>query len=787
MYTTMRTSGRDTRLVPIAVVTWATSLTAVFAPQAAGWLAASLWAGAIGGLAWAAHGDRTRAGRGALIVLVLSLALSAAVASHVAMAQPAREAALGVSLAGGRAVDVRAVVTTKAEHGPNGRLRFDADASSIVVGSERVPLAVPVSISVAAHDVTDGVLDLGSEIIARGTAMAADDGDRAVLLVFASRGVEVVRGPPGVLGLTSALRGDLVQGASVLPQPGAGLLPGLAVGDTRAVQPALDDAMKASSLTHLTAVSGANCAIVVGFAFAAAAACGARRGVRVGVAVVALGGFVILVTPEPSVLRAAAMAAVGMLAVLLGRTGAGLAVLCAAVIVLLVSDPWLGGSLGFCLSVLATGALLLLAPPLARGLTRWMPRAIALALSVPLATQLACGPLIVLVSPTVPLYGVLANIVAGPAAPVATIVGLLACLAAPIPWAAALLTALAWLPSAWIAATANAVAGLPEALLPWVDGWPGVALLAALGGALALVIAPSGRGPRADAVIRWIAGIALATTVGVVCGAVALRGVAGPLTVPSDWSIAACDVGQGDAVLLRSEGVVALIDTGPVPAPLTACLSRVGLGRIHLLVLTHFDLDHVGGLDAVVGRVDTVVHGPPASAEDRAIVAALRAAGARTVEGHAGLGGRLGAASWQIEWPRAIGHSFREGNDGSVVLGIEGGGIPHTLLLGDLSAAAQRALRGDGGLADSYEVVKIAHHGSADQDATLYEELAPAVALVTVGVDNDYGHPRKETLDILGSIGAVIARTDRHGLITLTMDDRGVEVWRERGSVDGRG
>ena len=190
-HSAMKARARDTRLVPIALATWATSLTAIFAPQAAGWLAAALWAAALGGLAWAAHGDRTRAGRGALTVLVLSLALSAAVASHVAMAQPAREAALGVSLAGGRAVDVRAVVTTKAEHGPNGRLRFDADASSIGVGSERIPVAVPVSISVAAHDVTDGVLDLGSEIIARGTAMAADAGDRAVLVVFASRGVEV--------------------------------------------------------------------------------------------------------------------------------------------------------------------------------------------------------------------------------------------------------------------------------------------------------------------------------------------------------------------------------------------------------------------------------------------------------------------------------------------------------------------------------------------------------------------------------------------------------------------
>ena len=414
--------------------------------------------------------------------------------------------------------------------------------------------------------------------------------------------------------------------------------------------------MKASSLTHLTAVSGANCAIVVGFAFAAAAACGRGAACVWASHWWRSAGFVALVTPEPSVIRAAAMAAIGMLAVLLGRTGAGVAVLCAAVIVLLVADPWLGGSLGFCLSVLATGALLLLAPPLAEGTdavdaSRDRARPVGAAggpagVRAAHRARLAHGARCTACSPT-------SWPVPPPRSPPSS-----GC-------------SPAWRrrsrgpPPSSPRSPGSRPPGsrrrrtrwpdCPEALLPWVDGWPGVALLAALGGALALVIAPSGRARRADAVIRWIAGIGLATTVGVVCGAVALGGVAGPLTVPGDWSIAACDVGQGDAVLLRSEGVVALIDTGPEPAPLTACLSRVGLGRIHLLVLTHFDLDHVGGVDAVVGRVDTVIHGPPASAEDRAIVAALRAAGARTVEGHAGLGGRLGAASWHIEWPRAVG------------------------------------------------------------------------------------------------------------------------------------
>ena len=336
--------------------------------------------------------------------------------------------------------------------------------------------------------------------------------------------------------------------------------------------PELDAAMKESSLSHLTAVSGANCAIVVGLAFGAVAAVGGSRRARVAGGVVALIGFVLLVTPEPSVVRAAAMALIAMLGVLLGRTGAGIAVLCLAVTVLLVADPWLSGSLGFALSAVATGSLLLWARPLATGLARRMPRAMALALSVPLAAQLACGPLLVIITPTVPLYGVIANLLAAPAAPIATIVGLAACLTAPLPWVQSGLTAIAWLPAAWIAGTAQTVSSLPGDQVPWLEGWTGVAALAAVSVAIgAVIVVPrlrrAGRASTPQRV-RAAAVLLLAVVAGVLAGGAALASVAGRWTLPAEWSILACDVGQGDAVLLRSAGAVALIDTGPDPEPL---------------------------------------------------------------------------------------------------------------------------------------------------------------------------------------------------------------------------
>ena len=231
---------------------------------------------------------------------------------------------------------------------------------------------------------------------------------------------------------------------------------------------------------------------------------------------------------------------------------------------------------GFALSSVATASLLLFARPLAAGLSRALPRALALALSVPLAAQLACGPLLVLITPGVPVYGVLANLLAEPAAPVATLVGLAACLAAPVPALQDGLAALAWVPASWIAATAQTVTAIPGDLLPWIEGWPGAALLAGVGlavGAL-VVVTPGGR--RRERVIRGVSMVLVALIVGVSAGGVALTSVAGRWTLPASWSVLACDVGQGDAVLLRSRGAVMLVDTGPDPAPLAACLERVG-------------------------------------------------------------------------------------------------------------------------------------------------------------------------------------------------------------------
>lgn len=782
-------------LLPAAVCAWVVALAAVMLPGIAGILAAG--AGVLAVAAVLTAGLARSAARVASVAVAcaIALAVAGACAAQVALSAPGRAQAVAQA-AGGRALQLEATVASKVVATPAGEVRFDADVVRLVAGDRVLAESVPVSIEIAAAEVPRAeALDLGARIVVHGAARPGDPGRRAVLRVRAVA-LQVRAAPEGLFAVASALRSGFVHLAGALPGPGAALLPGLAVGDTRAVPAELDTAMKSASLSHLTAVSGANCAVVVGLVFAVAALCRAPRAVRVVAALAALGGFVVLVTPEPSVVRAAAMAAIAMLGLLLGRTPAGLSTLSAAVALLLCADPWLATSLGFALSAAATGGLLVLAPPLARSMARWMPRALALALAVPLSAQLACGPLLVLIAPVVPTYGVLANLLCEPVAPLATVIGLAACLTAGVlPWLAAALAALAWVPSTWIAQVALTVSTLPAASLPWLAGLPGALALCALGGALVLLLTWRAAAARGRRILQALALVIVAATVGVQGGAALLRGPVGGSAVLPGWSIAACDIGQGDAVLVRSAERVALVDTGPDPVPLRACLDRLGIDRIDLLVLTHYDLDHVGGTSAVMGRVAVVLHGPADGAADDALLRRLERAGAQLVSATAGMSGPLGEATWRVVWPRAGERAFAPGNDSSVTVDFRGGAVPASLFLGDLSAASQAALAAAADLRPPYAVVKVAHHGSADQDPALYALLRPGVALVSVGAHNRYGHPRAPTLRLLAALGAVIARTDRSGLLAVAAAADGVRLWRERddpppaapAAVGGRG
>jgi competence protein ComEC len=676
--------------------------------------------------------------------------------------------------------------------GGTDRWLWEGTAVAVSADAVRTPLDTPVTVIVALPVEEARQIALGASVEVAGAVRATEAGSSTSFIVMAGDELRVLDPPPAWLAWTSTLREGLSQAAARSPGDGGALLPGLSIGDVTAVGSSLDEAMKASALSHLTAVSGANCALVTGLVFFGCALLGFGRRVRVVAALIALAGFVVLVTPGASVVRAAAMAVVVLIAVARGRPASGVPVLGLAVLALLIRDPWLSRDYGFALSVLATAGLLVLAGPLARVLARWMPKALAMLIAIPLAAQVACQPVLLMLAPSLPLYGVIANLLAEPAAPIGTTLGLLACLVLPVmPVLGQALVWLAWLPAAWIAAIARWAAQAPATGLPWPDGPVGVALC--VGAVVAITVVtmsvarrrPRGAGRRSP--VLAFSGACLIAGAGVYAGSLGGGTIARNLAVPDDWQVAACDVGQGDAILVRDGAHVAMIDTGRDATLATSCLERLGIDRVELLVLTHYDADHVGGVAAVSDLAESVIVGETTREADEKTLHVLRAAGVSIVQGSAGMTGDLGALRWRILWPPTPvgGHSALGGNDGSITMEFDGKGI-RSVLLGDLGEKSQESLLrlGETGPAD---VVKVAHHGSADQSERLYRQLGAAVGLVSVGAKNGYGHPTSKALGMLARSGTTIERTDEQGLILVSpgsVPDR-MNVWSEhRASAD---
>lgn len=778
----------DLRLALPAAVGWVSALSLVFATDAAGVVAFGAWLLSVGLCVAAVVSSRWRAMWRTAGLSLVTVALLATVIAVEAPARnpPALETAARV---GDPAVlQVRLDSAPRPVTGGDGsRSRWRLVGTVVEVVDERRASAVDVPVVVFATTEAASVsgVGFGDTVTVRGRVRATEAGDRAAYLVSSAEAPTLLTEAPLWLSWTAGLRETFHDEAAKLPGEGGHLLPGLSIGDVSAVGPDLDVAMKTSSLSHVTAVSGSNCALVTGLAFVGAAALGAGRRRRAAIAVLALAAFVILVTPDSSVVRAAIMSTIVLCSLAGGRPSRGLPSLGLAVIVLLVLDPWKAVDYGFALSVLATGGLLLLAGPLAAALARWMPARLAMVVAIPLAAQLACQPVLILLDATLPLYGVAANILIEPAAPVATILGLAACLTLPfIPLVGGALIWLAWLPAEWIARVALAVQELPASRLPWIGGGAG-AVIAALVLVLVCVRVASPIGRR-SAWITIVATVGLVGGAGVYAGSLAGSGWGDRLALPAGWQIAACDVGQGDAVLVRDGDHHALVDVGRHPEPIAECLDRFGIRTLDLLVLTHFDADHSGGLAGVVGRVDRAIVGQPVKPGDEAALDSLRQGGAAVELGTADLAGELGGLAWNILWP--TGGRVEElptGNDGSVTVEFEGRGI-RSIFLGDLGERSQEALLATGGVRP-VDVVKVAHHGSADQSPRLYELLDARVGLISVGADNGYGHPTRTLLNILATCGTSALRTDRQGLLVVSPSGGtdGLTVWTERAGDDG--
>lgn len=357
-----------------------------------------------------------------------------------------------------------------------------------------------------------------------------------------------VTGPPSVLQRTAGrLRAGLREATDGLGPDARALLPGLVVGDTTRVTPELHEAFRATDLTHLMAVSGANLAILLVLLIGPPGR--ALRVERGGLAPVLgislrmtalLGGgltlaFVLVCRPEPSVLRAAACGLITLLAIGTGRRRSLIPALCAAVLLLVLYDPWLARSYGFVLSVLATGALLTLAPRWGEALRRRrVPPRLAEALAAAAAAQAVCAPVVVLLASRVSLVAIPCNLLAEFAVAPATVLGFAALALAPVAMpVAGLLARVAGWPAGWIASVARTGAAFPGAETDWPDGLSGAVLLAAL--TLVLVTAARWVGHR-----PWVcSAAALLLVLAVLRPAPLTRVLTG--WPPPRWTFAMCE------------------------------------------------------------------------------------------------------------------------------------------------------------------------------------------------------------------------------------------------------
>ncbi|MER5972341.1 ComEC/Rec2 family competence protein [Streptomyces sp. NPDC002055] len=615
----------------------------------------------------------------------------------------------------------------------------------------------------------------------------------AVVLRVSGGGPPQVIAPPTTLQRAAGeLRAGLREATDRLSPDARALLPGLVVGDTSRMPPDLDDAFHATDLVHLTAVSGANLTIVLALLIGPPhlAVRAERRGVapRLGLPLrttALLGGlltlgFVIVCRPEPSVLRAAACGLVTLLAIATGRRRSLLPALCAAVLLLVLYDPWLALSYGFLLSVLATAALLTIAPRWSSALQRRrVPARLAEVLAAAAAAQAVCAPVVVLLAARVSLVAIPCNLLAEPAVAPATVLGFAALATAPV--AQPVAAGIAWLggwPAEWVAGVARAGAALPGAEVEWPEGWAGGLLLAAITGAVVWALPRLMRHP-------WLCGLfALLLVLAVTRPAPLPRLVTG--WPPPGWRFAVCDVGQGDALVLPAgDGTAVVVDAGPDPVLADRCLRSLGVTRIPLIVLTHFHADHVAGLPGVlrgrsVGAIETtLLEDPPDQAAFVRRVA--RAAGVRTVRTAPG-DRQLGPLRWRVLWPLPRPSGGPPGspapalppapapegaNDASVTLLVRTAGLT-LLLLGDLEPPAQQSLLTAVPDLPPVDVLKVAHHGSAYQDPRLLSRVRPRLAVISCGADNPYGHPSPRTVAMLRQHGAAVLRTDTDGSIAVT-------------------
>jgi competence protein ComEC len=590
---------------------------------------------------------------------------------------------------------------------------------------------------------------------------------RGVHVVLHGGGWRIVGRRGGLGGVSDRLRAHVARAIA----PGLGgerraVLAGIVLGEDEGLTDELRANFKASGLYHLLAVSGQNVAFLAIGVLGLAWLLGINRLAAEVATIGVIAAYVLAVGWQPSVVRAGVAGGLASLAWLLARPRDRWHFLALGAAVLLAWTPASLYEPGFQLSFAAVGAIFLLLPRLRLALEGYpMPAWLRDALAVSTACGAATAPILWLQFGSVPVYSLLANALVALAIGPLLALALIGALVEPLLPSVAL--ALAWV-NGWVSAYIAACAGM-VARLPFAQIGSGKAVCVLLGTPVALLALqrlPEWRRPAA-----------------IGCAAIAVPALlvwqlfpSTPLPPPKGLRITFLDVGQGDAILLQvAEGGI-LVDEGPPEANVAQQLRTLGVRRLAAVVLTHPQRDHIGGAETVLRRlaVDRVLDPrlTRSSGYERAALAEAEKHGVEVAETRAGDTFRLGRLHLRVLWPDRPGTESEDPNLLPVVLLATYGKVD-ALLTADAETDVTARL-----LSRQVEILKVAHHGSADDGLeSELRELRPAVAVISCGRGNDYGHPRPSTVAALhASPGLSLYRTDEDGRVVVESDGQRITV-----------
>ena len=616
-------------------------------------------------------------------------------------------------------------------------------------------------------DQNEEKLNFGEQIKAKGKLEKNVFGQ--VQYILRVQNFEIISDANFVNKYFNNLRNRFTDSTKFMNKESAGLLPGLILGDTRNQSKKLKSDMQISGLTHLTAVSGGNIAILLLAILWVSKKMHLKLRTLFIINLIFLIQFIFLVRAEPSVIRAGLMGLVTLLAVLRGTRRHGINALSIAICISLLLDPFLSNSWGFCLSVFATGGLLILTNPIinfAFSKFPYLNEKFIAAIAVALSAQISTLGLVVGFTGQISIWSVIANLLVAPVIPFITVLGYLALVIVNLNLEiSSIINFISGFFTNWIIIIAHFFASQNLNQIQIQKGF--ISFLS-----VNLIM-----------IIIYFYLIKSKTYFFLkICGSITLVSfmslfIIGKFFKVSDWPISnaqfvMCDVGQGDGLVVKdSKNNVIVVDVGPDGNLMTNCLKKLKVSKIDVLILTHFHIDHVNGLEEIysnfpINHVYTTWVNEP---EEESLQVQNILGKNRIKFLISGGSFKIGDISIKCLWPMRKKMLIESIANNSSVVVIASIGNASALLTGDVEPPAQKEIRTKW-INPNVDLIKIPHHGSKFQDQLFPKWSGARLALISVGDKNTYGHPSKETIKLYENSGIKVIDSATSGSVSIFID-----------------